>query len=91
MDYTQKTDEQLTYLLNETAAEASKLYRLKKEILEELQKRSIPQNAELYVPSETPGGLTVKQIKEIRLWAKTRHTTDELIAYITQIVQGQQP
>lgn len=91
MDYTSKTDEQLTYLLNETAAEAAKLYRLKKEILEELQRRSVPQNAQPYTPEETPGGLTLKQIKEIRLWAKIRHTTDELIAYITQIVQGQQP
>lgn len=80
-------------MLNEVSVTARTAYRIKKELQAEQQRRFVPDYAEPLdlddITETEPGGLTSKQISEIRKWAKTRHSTDDLILFITKIV-GQQ-
>lgn len=85
------TDRQLIALLNETASIARSAYRTKKLLQAEQYRRFVPDTAEtlddIDYPHEEPGGLTTKQISLIRKWAKTPHTTDDLIIFITGLLQ----
>lgn len=81
------SDEQLVLRLNETHSEARRLYALKARYEAELWSRSAPADAEIVEPSEQPGGLTMKQIAQVRNWAKSKHTTDELVALVAELVK----
>lgn len=87
MDYTHLSDSELLSLLNQTSTIAKHNYRQKKELEEEHRRRFMPAGAAALQPTEeAPGGLTMKQISQIRKWAKDRHNTEDLIKFITLLI-----
>jgi len=95
MDYTKLSKEQLSLLLAKVTREAKANYKLKKELENESIRRALSERpTEIsesdFEPGEAPGGLTQKQITKIRLWAKKKRTTQELIEFITSLIGGNQ-
>ena len=77
------TDEQLHIRLDETRRGIRELYLLKDQIVEELERRHLPEGQHYSQPDEQPKpGLTYRQISQIREWAKKPHSTDDLIKFI---------
>ncbi len=95
MDYTKLNEEQLDLLLAKVSREARSNYKLKKDLETEKIRRALSEwpteiSTANFEPSEAPGGLTQKQITKIREWAKKKHTTQELIEFITLLIGGQE-
>lgn len=94
MDYTKLTDEHLTLLLSKVSREARSAYKLKRHLEDEQIRRVLAERpADIskaeFEPSEAPGGLTQKQITKIRKWAKTKHTTEELIGFVSGLIESE--
>lgn len=68
---------------------AKSWYQTKSLYEKELHSRHIPSDAEVieFESTESPGGLTSKQITRIRHWAKKKHNTEELIAFISELIK----
>lgn len=95
MDYTKLNEEQLDLLLAKVSREARSNYKLKKDLETEKIRRALSEwpteiSTANFEPGEAPGGLTQKQITKIREWAKKKHTTQELIEFITLLIGGQE-
>jgi len=95
VDYTKLNEEQLDLLLAKVSREARSNYKLKKDLETEKIRRALAARpAEIsdaeFEPEEAPGGLTQKQITRIREWAKKKHTTQDLIEFITLLIGGQE-
>lgn len=88
-DLSTVTNEYLIMGINHAHENARYWYATKKQYETELRSRRVPVDAEVidFEPEEQPGGLTSKQITRIRQWAKKKHNTEELIAFISELIK----